>query len=337
MVATAEPAPAPAPVTPAPTPVPPAAAPDAREPVRHPVATAPARPRVPRTAPSRTPEHTPAAPAPAATPDPVWETPEAKEVWDLARMKPEDGSASAARLHALILRFHKAQAGGPYLRRAEEAAEPLLALRSAQGRPLQDHDPRLRRRQHLLPPGRVHLPDPRPVRTDRRGGGLRPPVRHRPRDRPRRPAARGPLPARPGGGQARGGDAEAVLFADPAPRLHRGDGLRGRSLGLRQDEAGRPEPPPSRWRSSASSRATPGPTNSRTVATGSSRSPTPRPRTTTSAHPPAWKRIKQLTAPAPGGLEARAMNAAEAETPASRSPSAVAAPRGPVRSVSAGK
>ena len=74
--------------------------------------------------------HTPALPAPAATPDPVWETTETKEVWDLARMGPEDEQRLGRALHALILRFHKPQAGGPYLRRAEEAAEPLLALRS---------------------------------------------------------------------------------------------------------------------------------------------------------------------------------------------------------------
>lgn len=71
------------------------------------------------------------APAPApATPDPLWKTPEMKEVWDLAHMGPEEERRLGRALHALILTFNKRQGTGPYLRRAEEAAEPMLALRA---------------------------------------------------------------------------------------------------------------------------------------------------------------------------------------------------------------
>ncbi len=90
----------------------------------------------PRKKPARTKAHAPtpapdAAPAPApppatSTPDPFWLTPRMKEVWDVAHIRPADERRLGLALHAMVLELERPWTDGPYLRRAERAARPIL-------------------------------------------------------------------------------------------------------------------------------------------------------------------------------------------------------------------
>jgi hypothetical protein len=79
------------------------------------------------------PRATPDPIAPAPKTDPIWDDPAFREVWDLEHLKIEDEIRLGRALHALVLRFNKSIGSGPWARRAEEAAGPLLKTRSRKG------------------------------------------------------------------------------------------------------------------------------------------------------------------------------------------------------------
>jgi hypothetical protein len=68
----------------------------------------------------------PTAPEPATTPDAFWLTPRMKEVWDVAHLRPADERRLGAALNGVVLEMERPGGEGPYLRRAEQAARPLL-------------------------------------------------------------------------------------------------------------------------------------------------------------------------------------------------------------------
>ena len=82
--------------------------------------TAPAPEAVPAPLPA------PAPPESIPKPDSYWLTPRMKEVWDPARLGPEQEKRLGAALHDIVLEREKQRVDGPYFRRAMHALEPLL-------------------------------------------------------------------------------------------------------------------------------------------------------------------------------------------------------------------
>lgn len=78
--------------------------------------------------PARPPAERPSLADPAL--DPLWNTPRMKAAWDLSRMGPEEEVRLGRELHDLVLHFNVPLEDGPWLRRVEEAAAPLLGTRS---------------------------------------------------------------------------------------------------------------------------------------------------------------------------------------------------------------
>lgn len=79
---------------------------------------------------------TPAQPAPAGdgsapiaqilARDPFWNAPEMKREWALAELSVRDEIELGRALHGLVMHFSRPQVDGPWLRRVEDASEPLL-------------------------------------------------------------------------------------------------------------------------------------------------------------------------------------------------------------------
>jgi hypothetical protein len=113
-------APAPAPVEPAtsaPAPAPSVA-----------VQPAPPTPLPPSTPTGPTPGAPPAAAPRVPSPDrdPIWDAPPLKEVWDVDHLTTADEIRFGNALHDLILTFQRPLLDGPWQRRVEDVAEPLL-------------------------------------------------------------------------------------------------------------------------------------------------------------------------------------------------------------------
>jgi Peptidase family M48 len=62
--------------------------------------------------------------------DPIWDQPPQKKVWDLSALKPADEMRLGRDLHDLIVHLNPPLRDGPWLRRVEEAAAPLLEART---------------------------------------------------------------------------------------------------------------------------------------------------------------------------------------------------------------
>ena len=90
-------------------------------PAPRPAATTPAPAAV---APTPPPPSIPAATA--AKPDPFWITDRMKRVWDPTTLGSAEERDLGRALHEVILERNRPQTSGPYLQRAEKAAEPLL-------------------------------------------------------------------------------------------------------------------------------------------------------------------------------------------------------------------
>ncbi len=93
-----------------------------------PVVVAKAEHRQPKHTPP--PRHAPPPPPPAHTaapkPSPFWLTPRMKQVWDVEHLAPADEQRLGAALSAMVLDMERPKTDGPFLRRAEKAAEPIL-------------------------------------------------------------------------------------------------------------------------------------------------------------------------------------------------------------------
>ena len=63
-------------------------------------------------------------------PDPLWEQPAVKKIWDLAHLSASEESLLGQDLHELIVKLIPTVRSGPWLARVEAAAEPFIQARS---------------------------------------------------------------------------------------------------------------------------------------------------------------------------------------------------------------
>ncbi|HEY2155067.1 MAG TPA: M48 family metallopeptidase [Isosphaeraceae bacterium] len=75
---------------------------------------------------AHSPRTAPTPPEAGTKPDELWQTPRMKEVWDVAHLRPADEQRLGAALNGLVLELERPRGEGPYLRRAEHAARPLF-------------------------------------------------------------------------------------------------------------------------------------------------------------------------------------------------------------------
>jgi hypothetical protein len=88
------------------------------------VQTAPPAPQPPASTPGEPPAAAPRVPSPDR--DPIWDLPALKEVWDVDHLTTADEIRLGNALHDLILTFQRPLLDGPWQRRVEDVAEPLL-------------------------------------------------------------------------------------------------------------------------------------------------------------------------------------------------------------------